>query len=111
MRAQLANIEFRYSDPYPGFDRRKVKGLVVNLLSLKPENMKFAAALQICAEGRLYYVVVDDNKTGSDLLKNGNLKRKCTMIPLKQILAPNIEKKVREAIYKALNFRSELMPL
>jgi len=64
---------------------------VANLIKVDADKMEFTSALQVCAEGRLYYVVVEDNKVGSDLLKNGNLRRKCTIIPLKQILVPNVD--------------------
>lgn len=114
LKAQLSNLDFRYTDPYVGFDRRKVKGLVAKLVKIDPSVMDYTTALQICAEGRLYYVcgvakitlkmhssvhllaqvVVDDNKVAADLLKNGKLKRKYTIIPLKQILAPDVDPRV-----------------
>jgi structural maintenance of chromosome 2 len=34
--------------------------------------------------------VVEDNQVASDLLKSGKLKRKYTIIPLKQIVAHNL---------------------
>jgi structural maintenance of chromosome 2 len=56
LKRKIANIDFTYSDPTPGFDRRKVKGLVAQLFSLPEKNFKSATALEICAGGRLYNV-------------------------------------------------------
>ncbi|KAI3648547.1 hypothetical protein MP228_006401 [Amoeboaphelidium protococcarum] len=90
LSGQLANFDFKYADPHSNFDRKKVRGLVGQLIKLQKENLEFCTALQICAEGRLYFVVVEDNKVASDLLKNGKLQKKHTFIPLKQIVPPNI---------------------
>ena len=90
MSSRLSNLDFQFSDPYKGFDRNKVKGLVAKLIKIDPSKLDFATALQICAEGRLYFVVVEDNKVASDLLTNGKLKRKYTIIPLKQIVTPKV---------------------
>jgi structural maintenance of chromosome 2 len=95
LSGQLSNLDFQYADPYPKFPRDKVKGLVAKLIRIDPKNLDFTTALQICAEGRLYYVVVEDNTIGSALLKGGKLKRKYTIIPLKQIVATNIDAQVR----------------
>ncbi|KAI9291668.1 hypothetical protein K502DRAFT_121178 [Neoconidiobolus thromboides FSU 785] len=45
--AERGNLEFKYSDPYPNFDRSKVKGLVAELFSL--DDKQYATALEICA--------------------------------------------------------------
>ena len=58
MKSQLKALEFTYADPYPNFDRRKVKGLVVNVIKLDRENMEWANALEICAGNRLFNVSV-----------------------------------------------------
>ena len=58
MKRKIANIDFSYSDPTPGFDRAKVKGLVAQLFSLPEKNFKSATALEICAGGRLYNVII-----------------------------------------------------
>ncbi|KIM19352.1 hypothetical protein M408DRAFT_245167, partial [Serendipita vermifera MAFF 305830] len=34
LRQRMSNLDFSYSDPTPGFDRRKVKGLVANLITI-----------------------------------------------------------------------------
>lgn len=53
---QLANLDFSYSLPRPGFDRSKVKGMIAKLVKIDSANMQFTTALQVCAEGRLYFV-------------------------------------------------------
>jgi structural maintenance of chromosome 2 len=87
MKSTLAGMDFSYSDPEPGFDRSKVKGLVASLITLDKGKEQYSTALEICAGGRLYNVVVEDEKTGSKLLSNGRLKKRVTLIPLNKINA------------------------
>jgi len=87
MKRKVANIDFSYSDPSPGFDRRKVKGLVAQLFTLDKEKTQAGTALEICAGGRLYNVVVDSSETGTLLLQNGKLRKRVTIIPLNKIAA------------------------
>lgn len=86
-KRKVANVDFVYSDPYEGFDRRKVKGLVAQLFSLEKDKMIAGTALEICAGGRLYNVVVDSAETGTALLQNGRLRKRVTIIPLNKIAA------------------------
>ncbi|EYE97567.1 condensin subunit SMC2 [Aspergillus ruber CBS 135680] len=69
LKRRVANIDFNYTDPHPGFDRSKVKGLVAQLFTLDKEKIPTATALEICAGGRLYNVVVDSSET--DLIFQG----------------------------------------
>ena len=85
MKRKVANIDFNYSDPSPGFNRSKVKGLVAQLFTLDKGKMRAGTALEICAGGRLYNVVVDSAQTGTELLQNGKLKKRVTIIPLNKI--------------------------
>lgn len=87
MKRKVANIDFSYSDPSPGFDRSKVKGLVAQLFTLNKEKALAGTALEICAGGRLYNVVVDSAETGTQLLQNGKLRKRVTIIPLNKISA------------------------
>ena len=87
LKRKVANIDFTYSDPSPGFDRSKVKGLVAQLFSLDKEKPQAGTALEICAGGRLYNVVVDSAETGTQLLQNGKLRKRVTIIPLNKISA------------------------
>ena len=87
VKRKVANIDFSYSDPSPNFDRTKVKGLIANLFTLEKRHSHAGTALEICAGGRLYNVVVDSAETGTQLLQNGKLKKRVTIIPLNKISA------------------------
>ena len=87
LKRKVANIDFNYSDPVPSFDRSKVKGLVAQLFTLEKEHTRAGTALEICAGGRLYNVVVDTEVTGTQLLQGGKLRKRVTIIPLNKISA------------------------
>lgn len=87
LKRKVANIDFSYSDPAPGFDHSRVKGLVAQLFTLDKDKTQAGTALEICAGGRLYNVVVDSAETGTQLLQNGKLKKRVTIIPLNKIAA------------------------
>ena len=87
LKRKVANIDFSYSDPSPGFDRSKVKGLLAQLFTLDKNKSQVGTALEICAGGRLYNVVVDSSETGKKLLQNGKLRKRITIIPLNKIAA------------------------
>lgn len=87
LKRKVVNIDFSYSDPSPKFDRSKVKGLVAQLFTLDKDRTKAGTALEICAGGRLYNVVVDSSETGTQLLQNGKLRKRVTIIPLDKISA------------------------
>ncbi len=87
LKRKVANVDFHYSDPSPNFDRSKVKGLVAQLFTLNKDKSMAGTALEICAGGRLYNVVVDSADTGSQLLQNGKLKKRVTIIPLNKMSA------------------------
>ncbi|KAK4995780.1 Structural maintenance of chromosomes protein 2, partial [Elasticomyces elasticus] len=87
LRRRVAKIDFSYSDPSPNFDRSRVKGLVAQLFNLEEQHTRAGTALEICAGGRLYNVVVDTAETGTQLLQNGELKKRVTIIPLNKIAA------------------------
>ncbi|KAL8949774.1 MAG: hypothetical protein Q9222_004153 [Ikaeria aurantiellina] len=87
MKRKVASIDFSYNDPSPGFNRSKVKGLVAQLFTLDKDKTQAGTALEICAGGRLYNVVVDSAETGTQLLQNGKLKKRVTIIPLNKIAA------------------------
>lgn len=87
LASRLSGLDFSYSDPTPNFDRSKVKGLVAHLVQLDADKAKYATALEVCAGGRLYNVVVEDEKVGSALLSKGQLRKRVTLIPLNKINA------------------------
>lgn len=83
----VSNVDFNYTRPSDSFKSSSVKGVVAQLFSLEEERYEAATALEVCAGGRLYQVVVDTDSTGSQLLQNGRLKRRVTIIPLNKISA------------------------
>ncbi|KAG6919710.1 hypothetical protein DXG01_002656 [Tephrocybe rancida] len=97
VKQSLGRLDFEYSDPYPNFDRRKVKGQAATLISLAAENHNKSTALEIAAGGKLFQVVVENEKIGSDILKNGRLKRRVTLIPLNKISAHRLAQKKLDA--------------
>ena len=56
-------------------------------MTLDPTDYNKSTALEISAGGRLYNVVVQDEKVGKELLQNGKLKKRVTIIPLNKINA------------------------
>ncbi|CCD25982.2 condensin subunit SMC2 NDAI_0G02070 [Naumovozyma dairenensis CBS 421] len=93
LRRRVANLDFNYTKPSPDFDTRSVKGIAAQLFSLKSESMNSATALQVCAGGRLYNVVVDNEKTASSLLERGRLRKRVTIIPLNKISARTLNER------------------
>ncbi|KAM0151525.1 hypothetical protein ACHAQE_008463 [Botrytis cinerea] len=87
LKRKVANVDFNYADPTPNFDRSKVKGLVAQLFTIDKNHTAAGTALEICAGGRLYNVVVDTEVTGTQLLQNGKLRKRVTIIPLNKIAA------------------------
>lgn len=90
MKREIGNIDFIYSKPYPNFDTSAVKGVAVQLFNLNELHSDKALALQVCAGGRLYNVVVDNSDVASSLLEKGQLKKRVTIIPLDKINSKNL---------------------
>lgn len=91
LERDLGNLRFNYSKPSPDFDDSQVRGIVAQLFNLPEESNDQAVALQICAGGRLYNVVVDNSEVASQLLERGQLKRRVTMIPLDKINSKSLD--------------------
>ena len=87
LKRKVTIFDFSYTDPSPDFDRSKVKGLVAQLFNLDMQKEAVGMALEICAGGRLYNVVVESAETGTQLLQNGKLRKRITIIPLDKISA------------------------
>jgi structural maintenance of chromosome 2 len=86
VRSRFSQLDFNYTPP-PGFDTRKVKGLVASLLALNSEDHDKSSALEISAGGKLYNVTVEDECVSKDLLERGGFKKRVTLIPLNKICA------------------------
>ncbi|KAJ3320290.1 Structural maintenance of chromosomes protein 2, partial [Boothiomyces sp. JEL0866] len=90
MERTMNGVKFNYSDPAPNFDRSKVKGLVVSLVSIPEEHLDKSTALEVSAGGKLYQVVVEDEKVATQILQNGKLQKRVTIIPLNKIHASKV---------------------
>ncbi|KAJ3186681.1 Structural maintenance of chromosomes protein 2 [Gaertneriomyces sp. JEL0708] len=90
LERELIALQFSYADPTPNFDRRKVKGLVAELVSVPKHCVDAATALEVGAGGRLYNVVVETEVVGTQLLQKGRLRRRVTIIPLNKISASKL---------------------
>ncbi|KAI5952867.1 SMC2 [Candida jiufengensis] len=85
MKQSLRGLDFYYERPYNNFDDSLVKGVVAQLFDLPESSYDKAIALQTCAGGRLYNVVVESADVASQLLERGRLRKRVTMIPLDKI--------------------------
>ncbi|KAH9678438.1 Structural maintenance of chromosomes protein 2-1 [Citrus sinensis] len=95
LSAQLANVQFTYRDPVKNFDRAKVKGVVAKLIKVKDSSTM--TALEVTAGGKLFNVIVDTESTGKQLLQNGDLRRRVTIIPLNKIQSHTVPPRVQQA--------------
>ncbi|CCE62594.1 hypothetical protein TPHA_0C04440 [Tetrapisispora phaffii CBS 4417] len=103
LRRKVSNVDFSYSNPEPNFDPKSVKGVAARLFTIDKQNYDSATALQVCAGGRLYNVVVDNETTASKLLEKGRLRKRVTIIPLNKISARTIDN-------NTLNYAKQLAP-
>lgn len=92
IKREVGSFEFNYSKPYADFDSLSVKGVAMELFGLKESETDKALAVQLCAGGRLYNVVVDNSNTATALLDKGQLRRRVTFIPLDKITTWQIPK-------------------
>lgn len=71
---------------------------MAELIKLDKENFDASTALEICAGGKLYNVVVENEKVGAQLLDRGRLRRRWTLIPLNKIQGQKVsDEKLRIA--------------
>lgn len=89
MKQNLRGLDFYYERPHPNFDDGLVQGVVAQLFDLPESSYDKAIALQTCAGGRLYNVVVQTSEVATQLLEHGRLRKRVTMIPLDKI-NPNV---------------------
>jgi structural maintenance of chromosome 2 len=108
LRAHLGGIDFHYADPHKGFNRKAVKGVVSKLFHIKPDFGAYHRALEVCAGGRLFFVVVDNEETGKALLDKGQLRRRVTIIPLNKIVDPTIPQQTVKQARRIIPESSEL---
>lgn len=85
LQRDLGNVDFVYSKPYPEFNDAAVRGIAGQLFELQEQHLDKAVALQACAGGRIFNVVVDTSDVALALLERGQLRKRVTIIPLDKI--------------------------
>ena len=91
-----SRVETNYRDPEPNFERLKIKGKIIRLFSI--ENERYATALEQVAGGKLFNIVVDNERTASLLLSRKCFDYWVVMIPNNKIANKTISNDVRRAI-------------
>lgn len=94
LAARLQRCSVQYTDPEPGFDRRRVAGTVCRLLAVR-DNV-YCTALETAAGGKLYNVIVDTEVTSKLILQRGQLQTRTTIIPLNKIHGSVIDRRTVE---------------
>lgn len=84
-KRKLYNLDFQYDRKRVNFNPKAVKGVAATLFDISSDNMDKAQALQVCAGGRLFNIVVENDAIAAELLEKGNLKKRVTIIPLNKI--------------------------
>ncbi|CCH60957.1 hypothetical protein TBLA_0D04610 [Henningerozyma blattae CBS 6284] len=103
MKKKFNNLDFNYSMPSKDFNPNSVKGVAATLFTINDNAIESASALQVCAGGRLYNVVVDNETTASQLLEKGRLRKRVTIIPLNKIASRRLNE-------NTVNFAKQLAP-
>ncbi|GJW42205.1 structural maintenance of chromosomes protein 2-1 [Tanacetum coccineum] len=91
----LGNLKFSYHDLVKKFDRSKVKGLVGELTKVK--NNSTMTALEVCAGGKLFNIVVDNENTAQQIIEKRDLRGRVTTIPLNRIKSKPVQPQVQKA--------------
>ena len=87
----VRRFEFEYDMPSRHFERKWVFGRLATLFDVK--DAQYTKAIEVTAGGKLYNVVVTTNDVGKELLDNGNLRRRVTIIPLNKIRTDVIDQR------------------
>lgn len=56
------------------------------------------------AGGKLFNVIVDTESTGKQLLQNGDLRRRVTIIPLNKIQSHTVPPRVQQAAVRLVSY-------
>jgi len=67
-----------------------------------------ATALEVACGAKLYQLVVEDEETGKELLKNGQLKRRVTIIPLNKIESSTLSESTLKSAAKSVGDRGQV---
>lgn len=89
---RFGKFEFRYDDPTPNWDSKRVKGVAANLFRIK--DPKYNRALSSAIGGKWCNVVTDNDETGKLLLERGNLRNRTTIIPMTKMKSGSLDQRV-----------------
>ncbi len=87
--------DFTFSNPGQGFSESHVKGYIAKFVNIPEKYQEWGNALEICAGGKLYHVMVENERDATLLLERGKLKKRVTIIPLNKIQSFTLSKEVR----------------
>ena len=82
-KAKDWRLQFSYRHPGGNFKDESVKGVLATLFNVKDKENQLA--VEVAAGGKLFNVVVDNDRIAEMLLKIGQLKSRVTFIPLNKI--------------------------
>ncbi|KAJ3110659.1 Structural maintenance of chromosomes protein 2 [Physocladia obscura] len=100
LKKQLQKIErdiqaylFHYTNQANTINSEDVKGVIAELIQIPVENLESVMAIETCAGGRLYNVVVSTDIVSTKLLDKTQTKlgKKVSIIPLNKIKSANID--------------------
>jgi structural maintenance of chromosome 2 len=93
-------------------DPAKVRGMVAQLLSFKPEyGEKYLRAVEVLCGGKLFHIVVDSERTVREILQSGKLKRRFTFLPLDKIQGRKVTRdQIDQAAAIARKLNGEAIP-
>lgn len=96
--SHLVELSYDAGSLGAGFDRRSIKGAIAALLKMKkPEG---ATAVEVAAGGKLFQVVVDDEKVAKTLLDKGRLRKRVTFVPLNKVTSHVVSNTVAEKAFE-----------
>ena len=82
-KAKDWRLQFSYRHPAGNFKNESIKGVLATLFNVKDKENQLA--VEVAAEGKLFNVIVDNDRIAEMLLKIGQLKSRVTFIPLNKI--------------------------
>ncbi|TKR59266.1 hypothetical protein L596_028965 [Steinernema carpocapsae] len=106
LESRHQNLAGNYRDPYPNFDRNKVKGTIAKLIRVK--DMKYATALEVVAGGSFSNLVVEDAETAKELLKRSCLQRRTTIMPLDKLVNRDVQRNKISAAQRVVGNKGEV---
>ncbi|KAJ3029770.1 UNVERIFIED_CONTAM: Structural maintenance of chromosomes protein 2 [Siphonaria sp. JEL0065] len=115
LKRQLAKVEkdiqghlFRYTNG--SINPSDVKGIIAELIQIPATNLESVTAIEGCAGGRLFNVVVTTDDVGAKLLdpKQTKLSKRVTLMPMNKIMPTNIDPNAYSTSAKQVAFNKDV---